>query len=125
MVGRQLAACGVLSQCLLPCHLGAFGALRFGLGGRQAVGLLAGQGGGFLGGAVQQRGGVAVKGLGLVPFGGVGPSGMGQYHGHEGFLTFSKLKPVFMQSRWNAAGWLDPPYGAPVQRLIELLKRHA
>lgn len=81
--------------------------------------------------ASTQSGGVTVNDTILhvaqdsLPFGGVGPSGMGQYHGHEGFLTFSKLKPVFMQSRWNAAGWLDPPYGAPVRRLIELLKRHA
>ncbi|MEO8958411.1 MAG: coniferyl aldehyde dehydrogenase, partial [Rudaea sp.] len=34
---------------------------------------------------------IAQSGL---PFGGVGPSGMGHYHGHEGFLTFSKQKPV-------------------------------
>ena len=31
---------------------------------------------------------------------------MGQYHGHDGFLTFSKLKPVLYQSRWNAMPWL-------------------
>ena len=31
-----------------------------------------------------------------LPFGGVGPSGMGHYHGYEGFVTFSKMKPVFL-----------------------------
>ena len=37
-----------------------------------------------------------------LPFGGVGPSGMGHYHGRWGFDTFSKLTPVFRQSRFNA-----------------------
>ena len=34
------------------------------------------------------------------PFGGIGNSGMGQYHGHEGFLTFSKAKTVLQSSAW-------------------------
>lgn len=34
-----------------------------------------------------------------LPFGGVGASGMGHYHGYEGFLTFSKLRPIFRQAR--------------------------
>ncbi|MGT2491560.1 aldehyde dehydrogenase family protein [Cupriavidus basilensis] len=38
-----------------------------------------------------------------LPFGGVGPSGMGAYHGEAGFETFSKLKPIFRQSRLNGA----------------------
>ncbi len=46
-----------------------------------------------------------------LPFGGVGMSGMGQYHGEEGFNTFSKLKPVFVQSRYSTISWLYPPYG--------------
>ncbi|HWL86928.1 MAG TPA: coniferyl aldehyde dehydrogenase [Polyangiaceae bacterium] len=46
-----------------------------------------------------------------LPFGGVGPSGMGHYHAHEGFLSFSKQKPVFYQSRLNARALLLPPYG--------------
>jgi len=45
-----------------------------------------------------------------LPFGGVGPSGMGQYHGREGFDTFSKLKPVFRR-RWLGLGrMLRPPH---------------
>jgi aldehyde dehydrogenase (NAD+)/coniferyl-aldehyde dehydrogenase len=39
-----------------------------------------------------------------MPFGGVGASGMGHYHGYEGFLTFSKLKPVFDKAAGPAAG---------------------
>jgi coniferyl-aldehyde dehydrogenase len=47
-----------------------------------------------------------------LPFGGVGPSGMGHYHGHEGFLTFSKLRPVFRQGRLSSIQLaLQPPYG--------------
>ena len=45
------------------------------------------------------------------PFGCVGPSGMGLYHGKFGFDTMSKLKPVFRQSRINALGLFSPPYG--------------
>ena len=46
-----------------------------------------------------------------LPFGGVGPSGQGAYHGQRGFNTFSKLKPIFIQSRFNAMGLVSPPYG--------------
>ena len=46
-----------------------------------------------------------------LPFGGVGASGMGHYHGHEGFLTFSKLRPVFYQANFSVMKYLRPPYG--------------
>jgi len=59
-----------------------------------------------------------------LPFGGVGASGMGGYHGKAGFETFSHLKPVFAQARWNGAGLLRPPYGPRFRRLLELLLRH-
>ena len=58
-----------------------------------------------------------------LPFGGVGPSGMGHYHGREGFLTFSKQKPVFYQSRINGIGLFNPPYGKLFERLIKVLLR--
>jgi len=57
------------------------------------------------------------------PFGGIGPSGMGAYHGHAGFLAFSKQMPVFRQSRWSATAWLRPPYGTRVERLLRWLVR--
>ncbi len=60
-----------------------------------------------------------------LPFGGVGPSGMGSYHGHAGFLTFSKLKPVFRQARFNGVALFNPPYRARFARMIQLLKRWA
>jgi len=53
-----------------------------------------------------------------LPFGGVGPSGMGHYHGREGFLTFSKAKGVFIKQRFNAARLIYPPYGKAIQRLV-------
>nr|WP_294972369.1 coniferyl aldehyde dehydrogenase [uncultured Pseudomonas sp.] len=53
-----------------------------------------------------------------MPFGGVGPSGMGHYHGHEGFLTFSKAKGVFNKPRFNAARVIYPPYGKSLQKLV-------
>ncbi|MGR8981228.1 MAG: coniferyl aldehyde dehydrogenase [Gammaproteobacteria bacterium] len=53
-----------------------------------------------------------------LPFGGVGPSGMGQYHGHEGFLTMSKAKPVLIKGRLNSMKFLYPPYGQTIQKWI-------
>lgn len=58
-----------------------------------------------------------------LPFGGVGPSGMGHYHGIEGFKTFSKQKGVFYQSSLNAMSLFDPPYGALFERLTKFLIR--
>jgi coniferyl-aldehyde dehydrogenase len=58
-----------------------------------------------------------------LPFGGVGASGMGHYHGQWGFDTFSKLKPVFYQSRLNALGLLDPPYTAIFHKLVKILSQ--
>jgi len=58
-----------------------------------------------------------------LPFGGVGPSGMGEYHGRAGFETFSKKKAVFFQPRLNALRFLRPPYGARVAALVKFLSR--
>ncbi len=58
-----------------------------------------------------------------LPFGGVGPSGMGQYHGIEGFRTFSKQKAVFYQSGLNGMSLFNPPYGALFERLTKFLIR--
>jgi coniferyl-aldehyde dehydrogenase len=57
------------------------------------------------------------------PFGGVGASGMGAYHGEWGFRRFSQLKPVFHQSRASGAPLLRPPYGATFDRVLALLRR--
>ena len=58
-----------------------------------------------------------------LPFGGVGPSGMGHYHGIEGFKTFTKQKAVFYQSGLNGMSLFNPPYGALFERLTKFLIR--
>ena len=61
-----------------------------------------------------------------MPFGGVGASGMGHYHGYEGFLTFSKLRPVFYQAGFSAMKFLAPPYGKLADSLIKwLIKKNS
>lgn len=46
-----------------------------------------------------------------LPFGGVGPSGMGAYHGIEGFRALSHAKGIYEQGRWNPARLLHAPFG--------------
>ena len=58
-----------------------------------------------------------------LPFGGVGESGMGHYHGREGFNTFSKLRPVFYQARFSSLKFMMPPYGKFADRLLAFLTR--
>jgi coniferyl-aldehyde dehydrogenase len=62
-------------------------------------------------------------GVQALPFGGIGPSGMGALHGKAGFDTFSKQLPVLRQARWPATDWLAPPYRGKVDRLIRWLAR--
>ncbi|RZL87371.1 MAG: coniferyl aldehyde dehydrogenase [Variovorax sp.] len=52
-----------------------------------------------------------------LPFGGTGNSGMGTYHGEEGFRELSHAKSVFKRRRWFPIGLFYPPYGNLVQRL--------
>ncbi|QHE88927.1 coniferyl aldehyde dehydrogenase [Hydrogenophaga sp. BPS33] len=63
---------------------------------------------------------IAHEGL---PFGGVGESGWGAYHGETGFLRFTQQKPVLLQSRWAMGHLFYPPYGARFHRVMGLLKR--
>jgi coniferyl-aldehyde dehydrogenase len=58
-----------------------------------------------------------------LPFGGVGASGQGAYHGEHGFRTFTHDKPVFVQARRAPSRLLHPPYGAAFERLLRVLKR--
>ena len=55
-----------------------------------------------------------------LPFGGIGPSGMGAYHGQDGFKTFSHARAVYRQPRIDIAklGGLKPPYGAATAKTI-------
>ncbi|MBS7233390.1 coniferyl aldehyde dehydrogenase [Flavobacterium psychroterrae] len=53
-----------------------------------------------------------------LPFGGVGESGMGAYHGIEGFRTLSHAKGIYEQGRWNGMDILHAPFGKLTDRLI-------
>jgi coniferyl-aldehyde dehydrogenase len=63
---------------------------------------------------------IAQEGL---PFGGVGASGQGHYHGEFGFRQFSKEKPVFIQSRFSGGGIIRPPYKPSIERVLNWLSR--
>lgn len=53
------------------------------------------------------------------PFGGVGPAGMGRYHGREGFETFSNPRTVLSRSsKLNTGLAIHPPYGRPLMRML-------
>ena len=56
-----------------------------------------------------------------LPFGGIGPSGMGQYHGRAGFDAMSKTVPVLWQARMSATDLLKPPYTGLADRLVRFL----
>jgi coniferyl-aldehyde dehydrogenase len=58
-----------------------------------------------------------------LPFGGVGASGIGHYHGYEGFLTFSKLRPVFYQAKFTVMKFLAPPYGKFADKMLHNLAK--
>lgn len=61
-------------------------------------------------------------GINALPFGGIGPSGMGAYHGRAGFDAFSKALPILWQSRRAGSDLLKPPYSR-VQRFIDFIIR--
>lgn len=56
-----------------------------------------------------------------LPFGGVGASGMGQYHGYDGFREFSKIKGVMMQSRFPLTRLLGPPFTGRTRAFLRRL----
>jgi coniferyl-aldehyde dehydrogenase len=58
-----------------------------------------------------------------LPFGGVGKSGIGAYHGEKGFETFSHLKPVFYQSKFASSKMLYPPFSAKTDKLLKMVRK--
>lgn len=58
-----------------------------------------------------------------LPFGGVGDSGWGAYHGETGFLRFTQQKPVLVSSKWARGDLFYPPYGKRFDQIMGLLKR--
>jgi coniferyl-aldehyde dehydrogenase len=53
-----------------------------------------------------------------LPFGGVGESGMGHYHGKEGFLTFSHQRAVFSKQKFNSGKFVYAPHGSAAHKLV-------
>jgi coniferyl-aldehyde dehydrogenase len=58
-----------------------------------------------------------------LPFGGIGPSGMGAYHGAEGFKTMSHAKAVFKQAKVNFVDLFRPPFGRAFDFLLNIQLR--
>lgn len=53
-----------------------------------------------------------------LPFGGVGASGMGSYHGKEGFLTFSHARAIFSKQRFNSGKFVYAPHGTAMHKMV-------
>lgn len=70
-------------------------------------------------------GGVTINDVGLhampedLPFGGVGNSGMGHYHGYDGFVAFSKMRPVLYQARYSLLNLMTPPYPQWIRNMLD------
>ena len=60
-----------------------------------------------------------------LPFGGVGPSGMGSYHAVEGFREFSHARAVYHQSKIDVAklGGMKPPFGKAFEKTIQSMMK--
>ncbi|MFS2317820.1 coniferyl aldehyde dehydrogenase [Maricaulis sp. D1M11] len=54
-----------------------------------------------------------------LPFGGIGASGQGAYHGEAGFLTFTHERSVFRTGKWHPSQLLAPPYGKLYERISQ------
>jgi coniferyl-aldehyde dehydrogenase len=63
----------------------------------------------------------------FLPFGGIGPSGIGSYHGKKGFDEFTHYKPIFKTKGWlgirslTGTKMIHPPYGKTVEKLMKFL----
>jgi coniferyl-aldehyde dehydrogenase len=77
----------------------------------------------IMSGGVSINDGLIHAGLHGLPFGGVGNSGMGHYHGYEGFTTFSKMRPIFKQGPVRPLNRMMPPYDKGALRMINFMLR--
>ncbi|MBC7585901.1 MAG: aldehyde dehydrogenase family protein [Tardiphaga sp.] len=75
-------------------------------------------------GAVSINETVLYAGISALPFGGIGPSGWGRYHGKAGFDSFSHERVLFRQPRWNIAKMMRPPFGTHADGILKLLLRN-
>lgn len=53
-----------------------------------------------------------------LPFGGIGDSGMGHYHGKEGFLTFSHQRAIFSKQKFNSGKFVYAPHGTTAHKMV-------
>eukprot|EP00250_Pteridium_aquilinum_P003665 c13975_g2_i1 orf=197-1630(-) len=74
-------------------------------------------------GAILVNDAIVHFGVSSFPFGGVGNSGMGAYHGKYSFDTFSHMKPVFVRSIWGDASVRYPPYTPSKQSILSRMIR--
>jgi aldehyde dehydrogenase (NAD+) len=58
-----------------------------------------------------------------LPFGGVGESGVGSYHGHFGFKAFSHERAIMRQAKASLAPMLAPPYGKKSRTMTAVLEK--
>lgn len=58
-----------------------------------------------------------------MPFGGIGKSGIGSYHGEDGFTTFSHIKSVLYQPKFNGAFMLEPPMTGLKARMADIFRK--
>lgn len=56
-----------------------------------------------------------------MPFGGIGNSGMGHYHGQEGFTEFSKMRPIFKQGKISSFSLMAPPFGKTFEWMYKMM----
>jgi len=77
----------------------------------------------IMSGGVTFNDGLIHAGQHSLPFGGIGNSGMGHYHGYDGFTTFSKMRPVFYQGPIRALNRLMPPYAGGPTKLMNFMLR--
>jgi acyl-CoA reductase-like NAD-dependent aldehyde dehydrogenase len=76
-------------------------------------------------GALVVNGTILQAAIEALPFGGVGASGFGRYHGRAGFDTFSNMRAVVHAPRWSLARLVEPPYTGQTRELIERIVRLA
>jgi coniferyl-aldehyde dehydrogenase len=77
----------------------------------------------IMSGGVSINDGLIHAGLHGLPFGGIGNSGMGHYHGYEGFTTFSKMRPIFKQGPVRPLNRMMPPYDKGALKMINFMLR--
>jgi len=74
-------------------------------------------------GGVTLNGTVLHGALPSLPFGGIGQSGTGTYHGHAGFLRFSHQRSIYRPGRFSGFTWMSPPHGRVTARVLRLMLR--